>query len=177
MFTADDAHFPCLKAKAAEVRHLGPALLRVWTGVMDASNTQHKQIKLCLEVVVKMESMLDTYSDDYRFPPDAAAEWERCTVAFVQLNTALGQYYHPRLPMKVFHFTIKYHYMLHIGLIGRYMNPRLGWCYAGEDFMKRCKSIVQACQDGSPAHLVAAKATAKYVRGLGLTLHTDLLKR
>ena len=70
----------------------------------------------------------------------------------------------------MFGYTIKYHYMLHIGKMCHYMNPALGWCYAGEDFMHHIKTVVRSCSAGSPPHLAVRKIIEKYVRGFGLSL-------
>ena len=71
--------------------------------------------------------------------------------------------------MYLFNFTIKSHYLAHIALSSRYINPRLAWCYAGEDFMQKVKTIVASTQRGTQCHLVSKKAMQKYCQGLAFT--------
>ena len=66
----------------------------------------------------------------------------------------------------LFNFTIKFHYLAHIAFYSRYFNPRLAWCYSGEDFMQKVKRIVAACAPATSAQLVPTKAMAKYASGL-----------
>lgn len=53
------------------------------------------------------------------------------------------------------------------------MNPRMAWCYAGEDMMGKVKGIVQASHRGAKAYQIPPKVMSKYVRALGLGMHED----
>lgn len=159
--------FPCLKSKAAETRHLCGALLSAFDKLMDTENEQHKLAKLMLTLAVRIEALMDENKDQYKLEEPVAEEWKRCCSGLVQANAKLGHYYHPKNIM-LFHFTIKFHYLLHIGLLGKRLNPRLGWCYRGEKMMMVVKSIVQASHLGCPPWLVVNKVMTKYARGLSL---------
>ena len=173
MYSSDDKSFPFLKGKAAELRHLGPALLDAFAHFMVPDNIQHKQVKLMLELSQKIESTLDQYAASFRFPSEVAKDFELSCWSFVQLNTSLAHFYHPQHIM-LFNHTIKFHYIIHIGMISRYINPRLGWCYAGEDFMKKIKTIVQGSQHGSAPSAVVPKVMQKYAQGLGMNMHDSV---
>ena len=129
-----------------------------------------------LHMVIKMETLLDFHKDEYRLPEQAALQFKQAAYGFVQLNASLGHHFHGRRQL-LFNFTIKFHYALHLGHIAAYINPRLAWCYSGEDFMHKIKAIVQSCDSGSPPWLVPLKVMRKYAQGLGMTFFDNVWKR
>lgn len=176
MYAGTDASFPTLKGKAAEVRHLAAPLLFTFEKYMTPRNEQHKLMRVLLQIAVRLEQLLDDNKTAVRFPAADAGEWAKGCAAFVQINAALAHHFHGQ-GVFLFHHTIKFHYMLHLGLLGADINPRVAWCYAGEDLMHRTKLLVQKCTRGTPAHLVVAKAMAKYAVGLGINMEQDIWKR
>jgi hypothetical protein len=169
MFWAGGDNFPSLKGKAAEVKDLTVPLLVAAHKHLDAENDVHKLILKGLEMCTRMEELLERHKDEYRFPIDARAEFRDAAHAFYQINTSLARHFHPH-HIVLFHHAIKFHYALHLGLAVDYINPRLSWCYSGEDFMMKVKLIVQACYSGTAPILVPPKVMAKYIQGLGLKL-------
>ena len=169
MYFADHRTFPRLKGKAAELKHLGPALLSALVAFMDATSTQHQHTKLILQMAVKMDQILDEHHDRFKLPDAAAADFQKAAFGFVQLTTVLGHHYHDRHIM-LFNFTIKSHYILHLALISRWMNPRRAWCYGGDGMMQVVNKIVQGSLAGSNPAAVIAKVVKKYAQGLGLDL-------
>ena len=164
--------FPRLKGRGAEIRHLGPALLHVFCEHMVADNRQHRQIKLALELNVRIESIFDDFALEYALPPHASASLLEACYGVTCLVTLLGRHFHEQ-GVFLFNFTIKSHYLLHIGLISKYMSPRLGWCYKGEDFMQVMKRIIAAsCRGTSPAQ-ITTKVMRKYVQGLHIAFRPD----
>ena len=164
--------FPMLKGKGAEVRHLGRPLLRVFQQHMDAETRQHKQIKMALDFSVQIEEILDVHEDLYALPTDAAKELSDACYAFCGLVTAIGRHYHDA-GIQYFNFTIKSHYLLHIALLSMVVNPRLAWCYKGEDFMQIVQKIIAASVRGTPAYSVEAKTLRKYANGLNLKFRPE----
>jgi len=176
MFTSTHLQFPQLKSKAAETRNLAEPSLRAFTKLMNPDDAQHKQVQLLLKLAVRLEKILSENKENYKLDEAAAADWQRTCQGFVQVNTQLGHFYHPRRIM-LFHMTIKYHYMLHLALLGHRINPRLAWCYSGEKMMQVAKMIVQSSHLGSPAALVVNKVMTKYSRGLSLHCLADKWRR
>ena len=168
--------FPILKGKGAEIKHFAKPLHSVFEQYMGASCLQDRQIFAGLTACLDMEHLLDTHKDDYIMPKTAAAEFKDATHRFFQLNTIVGQHFHPMLT-KLFHHTIKFHGLLHLGLIAAFMNPRMGSCFAGEDLMHKIKMIVQSCQSGSGGHVLVSKVMSKYVQGFGLSLLNNVWRR
>lgn len=169
MYNKNDHTFPLLKGKASELRHFPAALRVAFKAFMKPDDTQHKQVLVMLDLCIKMEGILDDYSGEYVFPAKIADEFFKCTVGFVQLNQSLGHFYHPKR-IVLFNTTIKFHYMVHIGLLAKTMNPRMTWCYSGEDFMKKTKHIIQSCLSGATPAAACPKAMRKYTHGLGLEM-------
>jgi hypothetical protein len=58
----------------------------------------------------------------------------------IALNSGLRNHFQslstPASPVLLFHFTIKYHHVLHIGEAAAHMNPGLSRCYSGESLPK-----------------------------------------
>lgn len=175
MFSATENSFPSLRGKAAEIRHLAAPLAHTFRSMCDPANQHHKVICAMLQIAVRLEELLEQNRDAFRLPAADAQEWGRGCQAFVQMNTQLAHHYHSQ-GLFLFHHTIKFHYMLHLGMLGTEINPRRAWCYAGEDLMHRTKVIVQTCLRGTPGHLVVPKAMTKYAFGLGISMEENIWK-
>ena len=159
--------FPKLKGKANELRHFAGPLMEACVAFLDDIVQQHRHMKLLLAMAIKMESILDTDAAVYQLTPSQSTEFREAAYAFANLNTALGQHYHP-LHVLLFNHTIKFHYALHLGHCAELIHPRLAWCYTGEDFMQKVKGITQSSHLGTAPHKVAHTIMVKYVQGLGL---------
>ena len=160
---------PMLKGKANEIKHLGPALLFAFQKMMTPSDAIHCDISLLLQMCVKLDTVLDEHKGLYRLPTPAAIEFQTAAVSVVALSTKLSRHFHPQ-DIALFNFTVKWHYTLHIGLLARYINPTLGWCYSGEDFISNIKNIVQMSARGCSPHILVEKTMQKYVLGLNISL-------
>ncbi len=163
------AGYAKMRGKAVEIMGLGPALLKVWTKYMNKTLQEHRIIRLCLSLCVRMEEILNKYlpCDGFLALPQQAAE-ELVTTAFslVQLNVQLCEFY-ADVGKKLFTVTSKCHYLLHICLQADAIHPRLCWCFSGEDYMKCMQRLVRACCNGRVKPELAMKAVAEHYR-LGL---------
>ncbi len=52
----------------------------------------------------------------------------------------------------------------------RYLNPRMTWCYSGEDFMGKIRPLVGSSVRGNSMWGAIAKAFEKYLRALDMLL-------
>ena len=161
--------FPRLKAKAANTRAFGRPLLQVWDKHYDRANLQHRQIKLGLELSVRIESLLDVEPDGHKMRADTAAEFSKAINDFLSILTALGNHYHPA-GEQLFNFTIKNHMLLHIGGMAVFLHPKVAWCYSGECFMQIVKRIAVSCVTGSSPTSASNKATRKFLAGMGFVV-------
>ena len=176
MFLAKPDSFPVLKGKAAELRHLPGPLLTVCEKFMDNAVKQHKQIILMLKLALEMETILDTHVGYYSLPGPVGQQFCRAAHGFVQLNTAIAHHFHAAHRM-LFHYTIKFHCLVHLAEMSQYVSPRIGWCYSGEALMYRVRVLVQSSHRGLPSHAIADKVMKKYAYALGCTLTPEGLKK
>lgn len=166
MFVGTD--FPKLKGKAAEIRGLTYPLCKIVETLLGDSQL-HRWMKKVMLAATQIEQILHRHKDDVKLPVAVATEFRCACDALVTINTALGKHFHERGEL-YFHHTIKFHYAQHIGSISMYMNPRIAWCYSGEDLMQRVRLIVESCFHGTKQALVPPKVLQKYARGLSLKL-------
>lgn len=174
MFTdprAPNKKYPKLKGRGAEIRNLGEALLALWSAKMDARSIVHKQVRLALKASVAFERIIAEHKHSVKLPPAVAAELVKATDTFVICAYALQQHFLAS-DRKLFNVTIKFHYLCHLALSSVHLNPRLGWCYVGEDYMGKIKKVASSCLRGTPPHLVSAKIMRKYTLGLHMRLQT-----
>ena len=50
------------------------------------------------------------------------------------------------------------------------MNPRMAWCYQGEDFMGRCRSLALASAKRVPMWEVCRKIVTRYLQAQDLAM-------
>ena len=160
--------FPFLKGKANELRHFGPGPLHVRRRLL-GDTVAERQITLALRASVHMETILDETKEEYRLTGEAADEYERAAQAFLTCASALAADFHSRHRM-LFNVTIKFHYLAEHARMCRWLHPRKGRCYQGEDMMLKTRNLVQSCIRGTPGHLVCAKVLGKYSLGMHLKM-------
>ena len=124
---------------------------------------------------MEIENLLDDAVDEFVLGTTQADTLVKHMFDLMALDTALANYFHPRGQM-LFHFTIKCHYLLHIAMKAREINPRLGWCYQGEDWMQKAKHLLQACQKGNKPDRALNEAMKKYCYAITfqMTRRTDI---
>lgn len=160
-------HYPKLKGRAAELRHLGRPLLLLWRKWMDRGDIQHKQIEIALDCSARMEEIVSGDLDKFRLPERARIELQEKGFLFLTLFNALANHYSTRVPArKLFDITIKAHYLAHNLLQSQWIHPRLAWNYSGEDFMQHMKRIHARCTKGNAGHQCTMKFCSIYRIGL-----------
>ena len=132
---------------------------------MDAKNEQHRDVRLAQRASAGLEDIIDQNARAYRLQGQPAFKFAHPCFLYVGAVSNLGMHYHAR-GMWLFHFTIKFHYLLHIGLDCTEINPRVGWCYGGEDMMRIVKIVVQSCARGTAPQALVGKVGKKYMVGL-----------
>lgn len=132
---------------------------------MDGTNQQHKMVRLALKASCGIESVLDAHPRAVRLPEAAAREFQAAVRAFLLCSNALAGHF-AAANLKLFNITIKFHYLAHCADQAQWMNPRLGWCYAGEDYMSKVKKTASSCLRGTPPEQVSAKMLRKYRMGM-----------
>ena len=169
MFEPKSGKFPLLKGKAYEVKVLAKPLLKVWRDAMDNENRAHRNIEILLEASVQLEDLLEKHKDNFRILGDDADRFKDACFNYVASTSALGKFFHPQ-KVCLFHFTVKFHYMLHFALTCHELSPRTSWCYAGEDMMMKTKSLVQSSARGTSYEQLVGKVMSKYSVALSLEI-------
>ena len=97
-----------------------------------------------------MERILNKHMDEYKIPePDATILLEYC-LQCCQAKSCISNYNN----LQVGHVTMKAHYMVHACSRAKYLHPRFGWCFRGEDFMGKIRTVAAASIHGSRKEIV-----------------------
>ena len=170
--SSDTGAFPKLKGRAAEVKRLGPALLFAWTRFMDAGSVVHHQVRLMIQKSCEFDELISASELRPKMPRRDAAKAKDLLFDYCGLYAALAMHFLSPWSgevLKLFDVTIKQHYLLHFALTIEHWNPKLGWCFAGEDLMFHIKTLCAACCRGNGAGQVVGKMMVKYRHGMHFT--------
>eukprot|EP00973_Karenia_brevis_P075091 10433342-Karenia_brevis.AAC.1 len=101
----------------------------------------------------RMDEILHEHADCYKLPDDVAAEFMECTRQFLLCQNALGWHWQNDVPLHqrraLFQSTFKSHAVAHIGLLAEHSNPRHGWCYNAESWLRHVKTLAATCMRGN----------------------------
>ena len=126
---------PCLRGRAAEVKHFGKALESTWRKHMNPNLEIHQKVALMLKMNNQVETLLDKHKGKFRVPQPDALSLETNAFAAMQLQQELRQFF-ADADQPLFNVTSKSHFLLHSVMSAVFMHPHLSWCYRGEDFMR-----------------------------------------
>ena len=119
-----------------------------------------------LKMSVRLDEILAEHKQAITLPDNAAREFESSVFNYLMIYDKLATAYATMVPQKkLFTKTFKCHYLGHVGLEVWEINPRLLWCYRGEDYMKISKRILKSCVRGAVGPAACAKALRKYLYG------------
>jgi hypothetical protein len=160
--------FPLLRGRAAEVRSFGKPLLHVFTLFMDTGNVQHRWILNALRACVRMEDIVNDrrYKQSFKLPGALAAELDACCVTFGRHVAGLRRWCRTQ-DLRLFKVTSKMHFLREITMLAKYLHPRLGACWSGEDMMHHMQRLIQSTLSASDTMLVQRKAMLKYAAAMG----------
>jgi len=167
MFTARTG--PKLKGKAAEVKGLIPVLHKVWLEFYTNTVLVHRHVELVLRTSVAMDAMIDAHQDLFSLPAPAARDLVNTCFAHLYAFWELRQHWAGE-QYPLFQLTQKGHYLMHSCLLAHELNPRLSWCYTGEDFMGKMRDVCGACSKGCSCWAVSNKTMDRWSLAMHLTL-------
>ena len=159
--------FPKLKGRAIEVKNLVPAMAHIWKARMEENNVAHAAIYEALLASFKMDQILDAYPDTDVLPGSSSQEFVDASWKYARLQNATADYY-AQQGLMLFDVTIKTHWTCHCAQHAPFLNPRKSWNFAGEDFMHKCKTLMQSCVKGNSIHQSECKFAEKYIFALHL---------
>ena len=166
MVKQSKAKLPLLKGRAAKVKGFGSVLLIVFEKLMDKLDPKHHIVLKGLRLSVRIDEIMHQYAKAYRYPANIATEFELACFDYCRVMGTLIKAYHKAVPpVPVFNYTIKAHYLMHLGICARYTNPAFGSCYDGETLMLTCKKLFQASCRGSGALAASNQAMFRFVMG------------
>ena len=136
MVKQSKAKLPLLKGKANKIEAFGSVLVIVFQKLMNNADAKHLLVLKGLELSVRIDKIMREYANEYCYPPDIAKEFEAACFEYCRITVALLNAYHKAdPPVALFNYTIKAHYLMHLGMCARYTNPTFGSCYDGETLM------------------------------------------
>lgn len=154
--------FAELRAKAAHARHLLPVLCEVCRDLSTGSRRD-------LHRLAALDNINSIYNavqhHDLVIPIGAHAIMIRNVNEFLQ-------HYHWLTANSLaagelcYQMTTKFHYLFHIVLMGRFLNPARVWCYSFESFVGHVVKSARACLPGSPARLQGGKVAVNVLLAL-----------
>ena len=153
-----------LRGKAAEIKGFSAAIGHIWQQYMNPTLEIHQKIKLMLKLNLKMEEMMDLYTDQIKFPAAAAQKFVEYGFAMFQLQKEINHHFNedPDVTKQLFNSTAKCHMVLHSCLLSDRINPKLVWCFMGEDFMRKIQKLGESCVRGNKAAAVSQKMMMHY---------------
>ena len=174
LFVRKNSNFPKLRGKAAEIKDFGPALMALWRQHMRPVKI-HQMIHLMLKLNVQLESILTEHKNEIVLPTEAANCFRDAAFSICQLQSQIAQHFieqSAECGSKLFDVTSKTHFVLHCALLARFINPRVVWCFTGEDFMHKSQVVAQSCVKGHNG----AQATSKMCHHFRLGMHLQFRK-
>ncbi|CAL1145619.1 unnamed protein product [Cladocopium goreaui] len=140
-----------LRGKAAEIKCLGEPLLAYWSSCYDETNEQHQQVLYLLQMSCRCEEIIFENKSALAFSDEDAAAFQEAVFAYGHLGHLLWCHFQETDLKKqgLFTCTSKTHAICHSALLSRYLNPRLVWCFIGEDMMSTVQQLTQACTKGN----------------------------
>ena len=123
------------KSIAVVHRHLIPIVADIFDDLADKTSERDRDILAVLESLTELYTLLE--SDEYVFTAAQSASFYtnvwRLLVHHRALRIAAGD-------RKLWNDVPKFHYLWHVAEDARFSNPRFGWCYPDEDFMRIVKA-------------------------------------
>jgi hypothetical protein len=165
---------PKLRGRGAEVLGLCSIMPQLWQEHMNHNLEAHRMVLQMLKCNQRMEDLMSLYRDETAFPADGAEEFRAAAFQMCQLNALLHQFYLDDPEMKgAFAVTMKLlHMLLHLALHCHQTNPRLAWCFSGEDNMAVAKKLGQSCAKGLEPEMVNSKMVLHW----RFAMHQELTK-
>ncbi|CAE7458459.1 unnamed protein product [Symbiodinium sp. CCMP2592] len=151
---------PKLKGRAGQIAAFGEPLLELWEEHMHPDLAVHCKIRTYLRLNIAMEKIMKECRAETAFPEPQATNFIEYAFAMCNLHMELGAHFEAE-GLKLFSPLPKLHLLLHTVLLCRHINPRLTWCYKGEDLQKVSRSLAASCARGLRGPAVTVKRVSK----------------
>ena len=151
---------PVLKCKAAECRHLIPALALVARSKVVADCPLSVHIAASLECLSRFYFAV-TSSTDIVLPEAIARQAESMLNQCLLHCSWLYQWSNANDNCK-FHLVPKHHFAKHLAASCKFLNPVKTWTYKSEDWVGQLSTIALSCSHGTSSHAVPVSLMQKY---------------
>ena len=162
-FTNNDPneHYPKLKGKGGQIKHLLKPMLRVWIRCMNPLDNMHVKVRTALEHLVEMQRLIDAHAKDLFMTRANAAALKRATDSFLADYSILGDMTDGELQL-LFNMVPNFHFLWHLAHRAFYLSPRRGSCWIDETFVGIIKLIGKACAAGTTLHRIPSSIMCKW---------------
>ena len=161
-----------LRGKAAEVKNVGLVVLNLWQQYHNGAVEVHRMVLAMLKMNVKMESILADHKHENHFSPMAAEQFQAAAFQMGHLNHLIANHFEKEEGVpNVCNMTAKLHMVMHCAQYSGALNPRLVWCFSGEDYMRFMKTLGQQCCKGLQPQDVCTKMVQHW--RLGMHFHLE----
>ena len=146
----------------------------IWRDVCDPSNPHDRDVQTCLDACQRIYEVLEC--EDYLLPPSDQADFERAIDDLLLSYRALNVEARDSDTNR-WHEVPKHHYLQHLALMSKFMNPRFGWCYPDEDFMRIMKAALNTNRVVNPSYLCNANSQAIGEKSIIGTAAVDVARK
>ena len=151
---------PKLKGRAGQIAVFGEPLLELWERYMNSELAVHCKIRTYLRLNIAMEKIIKECRADIAFPEPQASNFVNYAFAMCNIHLELNKHFEDE-GLKLFSPLPKLHLLLHTVLVCRCLNPRLTWCFKGEDVQKVSRSLAGSSARGLRGPAVTVKMLSK----------------
>ena len=151
---------PKLKGRASQIAALAEPLLQLWQMYMNEELAVHQKIRTLLKLNVALEKMMKQFQGALAFPEAEGNLFIKYSFALCQLHLELGHHFKDE-ELPLFPSLPKMHMLLHACKLCKIINPRLTWCFRGEDLQKISRNLAASSARGLQGPKVCVKMAAK----------------
>jgi hypothetical protein len=150
---------PFLNSKAAESKHLAPAVLAVCKEILDSESPVDQHIVTALESMCMLVDLFDKASVVLSFVEHRTA---LCLAeSFLDDYTWLHKWALEKERLH-FHIVMKFHTFWHLVQNSKFLNPRFHWCFKSEEFVGRISRLANSVSMGVRSTKLSLKVSPKY---------------
>jgi len=147
-----------LNTKAAESKHLLPAIAAVSRAASTGSDHDLRRTA-ALDAISDFVTLMDEAG---RFlEPEVADRALELAIRFLGHYAWLNRWALQQ-ERNVYHIVPKFHMFHHLAINARYLNPRVYWCFKGEDYVGRISTLAASVTMGVSSILLSHKIAQKY---------------
>lgn len=149
---------PFLKVKGAEMKHLLPCLAVIAAELSDGSEHDERRAA-AMKSMADLIHLFDT-AGNFLSPSESALA-EKKVIEFFGHYAWLNEW--ADLEDRPEHHVVpKFHMLHHLVLDAKYLNPRMQWCFAREDYVGKISKMAHSVSMGVRSTLIAQKLCIKY---------------